>query len=240
MEFNDVTNEQGLYQDALFWTGANTATFTIEDFVRLSNQAQNKAVALIQENDRKWKWSDSNSGTRDIGRTNLVANQDHYTLEVYHMKIKEIRIKDKNGNWKTISARDRRELSDDEKNSYGEPETYDKDGSTVSFSPIADYSASQGMEIHYQKGPVYFTKDDTTKQPGFCSLFHRLVSMYASMDWLISNSTAKNPMSHKINRLQDAITLMENGLITHYQNRDEDEAPILRPKRTIRNNGLSL
>jgi len=240
MEFNDTVNEQGLYQDALFWTGANSATFTIEDFVRLANQAQNKAVGLIKYNDRKWKWSDSNNGTRDIGQTNLVANQESYTMEVYQMGIKEIRIKDKDGNWKTLTARDRRLLTDDEKNAVGEPETYDVDGAVITPNPLADYSSTLGFEIYYQRGPVYFVKTDTTKQPGFCSLFHRLVSMYASMDWLISNSTAKNPMSHKINRLADAIKEEEFKLVEHYQNRDEDEAPILVPKRTFRNHGLSL
>lgn len=238
MEFN--VNEVGLYQDALFWTGQNTGTFPIAEFTPLANQAQNRVVALIQENDSKWKWRDSNSGSRDIGVTDLVANQEDYTMEVYHMKIKEVRIKDKNGNWKTLIAKDRRELSDDQKNATGEPETYDKDGDSIIPNPLADYSSTGGMEVHYQAGPVYFLKTDTTKKPGFCSLFHRLVSMYASMDWLISNSTAKNPLSHKITRLEGAIFKMEQNLITHYLGRDEDEAPILRPKRTFRNNGLSL
>lgn len=58
MEFN--VNEIGLYQDALFWTGQNTGTFPIAEFTPLANQAQNRVVALIQENDSKWKWNYEN------------------------------------------------------------------------------------------------------------------------------------------------------------------------------------
>ena len=121
MEFNDTINEQGLYQDALYLTGANSATFTIKDFTRSANEAQNRAVSLIQENDRRWKWADSNNGTRDIGVTNIVSGQDNYTMEVYHLKIKEIRVLDKNGEWKTLTSKDRRIMTDTEKNASGEP-----------------------------------------------------------------------------------------------------------------------
>lgn len=231
MDFNDTTTEQGLYQDALYLTGTTTATFSIEDFTRSANQAQNKVVALIQENDRKWKWSDSNSGKRDISVTDVVHGLDNYTMEVYHMKIKEVRIKDPQGGWRTLLAKDRRLLNDTEKNSTGVPESYDKDGDSIILTPTANYSMADGLEIHYQQGPVYFDKDDTDKQPGFCPLFHRLVSLYPAYDWLVSNATAINPLEHKIRRVVDLIKDMENDLVEHYQNRDEDEVVVLQPRR---------
>lgn len=240
MEFNDTTNEQGLYQDALSLTGANSTTFTIEDFTRFANQSQSRAVSLIQENDRKWKWSDSNNGTRDIGLTNIISGQDNYTMEVYHLKIKEIRVLDKNGEWKTLKSKDRRLMTDTEKNASGEPDSYDLDGSSIMLYPTPDYSVSGGLEVHYQNEPEKFLKTDTTKKPGFCPLFHRLVSLYSSVDWLISNSTSQNPMSHKLNMVMDLIKRLELSLVEHYRSRDEDEAPKFYIKRKYRNNGLNL
>ena len=238
MEFN--LTESGLYQDALYLTGANTSTFTIEDFTRFANQAQSRAVSLIQENDRKWKWADSNNNTRDIGQTNIVANQDNYTMEVYHLKIKEIRVMGKQGDWKTLTAKDRRAMTDTEKNSTGEPESYDLDGNSIMLYPTPDYSYTGGLEVHYQNEPEKFTKTDTIKKPGFCPLFHRLVSLYSSIDWLISNTTATNPLTHKINNVNNLINKMEFSLVEHYRSRDEDEAPKFYLKRTYRNNGLNL
>lgn len=240
MTLNDTTNEQGLYQDALYLTGANTATFTIKDFTRLANQAQNRVVSLIQENDRRWKWADSNNGTRDIGVTNIVSGQDNYTMEVYHLKIREIRVLNKNGEWKTLTSKDRRLMTDTEKNASGEPESYDVDGNSLMLYPTPDYSATSGLEIHYQGTPDDFEATDTTKEPGFCPLFHRLVSLYPSQDWLLANSTAQNPMTHKINNVENLINKMEYSLVEHYRSRDEDEAPKFYLKRTYRNNGLNL
>lgn len=240
MEFNDTINEQGLYQDALYLTGANSTTFTIKDFTRFSNEAQNRAVSLIQENDRKWKWADSNNGTRDIGVTNIVSGQDNYTMEVYHLKIKEVRVLDKNGEWKTLTPKDRRLMTDTEKNASGNPVSYDVDGNSLMLYPTPDYSATAGLEIHYQGQPDKFNISDTTKKPGFCPLFHRLVSLYSSLDWLNGNSTAQNPMTHKINNVEILIDKMEYSLIEHYRSRDEDEAPKFFLKRKYRNNGLNL
>ena len=232
MILNDPTNEQGLYQDALFLTGATTSTFPFKDFIRLANEAQKKTVALIQENDRKWKWADSNNGKRDIGLTDVVYGQDNYTMEVYHMKIKEVRIKDPQGNWRTLVAKDRRFLTDSEKNSSGVPMSYDKDGDSIILTPTANYSTNDGLEIHYQQGPVLFTVDDDNKEPGFNSLFHRLISLYSSYDWLFSKATAVNPLEHKIKKVENEINDMENNLIEHYRGRDEDEVVVLQPKRS--------
>mgnify|MGYP001397701944 CR=1 FL=1 len=240
MIFNHLTSKQTLYADALYWSGANSATYLIDDFTRNANFAYDRVVSLIQKNDTRWKWSDSNNSTQDIATTDIVANQDNYTMEVEHLKILRVRMKKSDGSFITLIPIDRRQADDDLLNTYGDPKYYDKQGMSLKPLPIPNYSSTAGLEVEFQGGPNYFLVTDTTKEPGFNSLFHRLISLYASYDWLLENATAKNPMLHKILRVEKRIAEMEADLEDHYVNRDVDDAPTLRPKRVNRNNGLSL
>lgn len=242
MEFNDVTNEQGLYQDALYLTGANSGTFDIKDFTRSANFAQNRATSKIFKADSRWKHSDANNPDRDIATSDLVANQDNYSIEVSHLKIKRVRMKNSNGEWVTLTPVDRREVPDSVLNSYGNPKYYDKDGMSILPFPIPNYSTSgnSGIEIEFQRGPVYFLHTDTDKMPGFASPYHRLISLYPAQDWLLANATRQNPLTHRINLVNTLIKELEADLEGHYLNRDVDEAPTLKTKQRAKNYGLSL
>lgn len=240
MIFNHATSKQTLYEDALYWAGANKSTYTIDEFTRNANFALDRVISLIKKNDKRWKWSDSNNTDIDVGVTDMFANQDNYTLEVDFTEFTRIRMKDPNGNWITLKPIDNRDANDDLLNSYGIPEWYDKQGLSVFPLPIPNYSYDEGVEILFGGGPSYFATTDTTKEPGFNPLYHRLVSIYSAYDWLIDKATAKNPLTHKINRVEKRIAEMEMELELHYQDRDEDDVPILKPKTSNRNVGLSL
>lgn len=240
MIFNHATSKQTLYEDALYWAGANKSTYTIDEFTRNANFGLDRAISLIKKNDKRWKWADNNNPNMDVGVTDLVATQDNYTLEVDMFEVTRLRVKGPDGNWITLKPIDNRDASDDLLNTYGTPEFYDKQGLSIIPLPIPNYSADEGFEIHFGGGPVYFETTDTDKEPGFNPLYHRLISLYAALDWLVDKSTVKNPLTHKINRVKERITEMEMELESHYQNRDEDDVPILKPKRSNRNVGLSL
>jgi hypothetical protein len=161
-------------------------------------------------------------------------------MDVSHLKIRRLRVKDKNGEYKTLKPIDRRDADDDLLNATGEPEFYDKDGMSIVLLPLNDYSATDGMELEFQRGAVYFLTTDTTKQPGFATPYHRLVSLYPAQDWLLANATRQNPLTHRINLVNAYIKELETDLEDHYLNRDTDEAPTLKFRRPYRNNGLRL
>lgn len=240
MIFNHATSKQTLYRDAINFAGANTGTFTIDDFTLKANFAYDRVVALIQKNDTRWKWIDSNKSERDVCISDIEANREDYTMEITHLKVLRIRVKDSQGNWVTLKPIDDRDADDDLLNTYGNPEYYNKDGMSILPLPIPNYSMTDGLEVKVQTGPEYFESTDTDKEPGFNPLFHRLISMYAALDWLIDNATAKNPLTHKINRVKERILEAEFELGEHYSSRDVDDVPILKPKRRNLNTGLSL
>lgn len=240
MIFNHAANKQTLYQDALYWAGANSSTYTIDEFTRNANFSLDRIISLIKKNDKRWKWSDNNNSSMDIGWCDLEANIDNYTLEVDFFEVTRIRIKSPDGNWITLKPIDNRDANDDLLNSVGTPEYYDKQGLSIMPMPIPNYSMENGFEITFGGGISYFDVSDTNKEPGFNPLYHRLVSLYSAYDWLVDKATAKNPLTHKINRVEKRIIETESELEIHYQNRDEDDVPKLKPKHSNRNVGLML
>lgn len=240
MIFNHATNKQTLYQDALYWSGANTSTYGIDDFTRNANFAMDRVVSLIKKNDTRWKWADNNNTDIDIGVSDIVANQDNYTLEVDFTEISRVRMKGADGVWITLKPIDRRDADDGLLSTYGNPEYYDKKGLSIFPLPIPNYSSVDGLEVEFQGGVNYFINSDTTKEPGFNPLYHRLVSIYSAYDWLVDKATINNPLTHKINRAKERIMELEAELENHYCNRDIDDVAILKPRVSNRNAGLSL
>ena len=187
---------------------------------RNSNFGLDKVVSLILRSDQTWQWDDLNNTDTPIGTTALVSGQLDYSIATTHLKILKVRIKDSNGNWVSLKRVDRRDLTDAQLTaSNGTPTSYDKFGNSIRLNPAPNYASSGGLELQVQRGASYF--DDTTtdtKEPGFASQFHRLVSLYASLDWLEVNGPEKREAKVRL-RIKE----MEEALVDFYNSRNPDE-----------------
>lgn len=221
MEFNQNSNNLDLYSDFRFWCGidqTDTTTFVIKEFTRLANFALDKIVSLIFRSDNKWQWDDNNNADLIIATDDLVAEQEDYSITVTHLKIAKVRIKDSSGNWITLKPKDRRELTDAQLTApAGTPTSYDKLGNSYFLNPKSSYNSSEGFEVQFQRGASYFAYDDTTKEPGFASQFHRLVSLYTAKDYCTINS-----LNNRLAMINNEIQKMELELIEFYSSRDAD------------------
>lgn len=228
MRFNDATNkEQSLYHDALFWVGAKELSFDITEFTRSANFALDAVLRKIYRTDGRFQYDDRNNTDLPIATTDLVAGEDHIPLEDKHLKIERFRIKDKQGNWKTLKPIDRREASDDQLNETGEPEYYDKLGNNAFLIPAPDYSVEGGAELQFQRGSNYFTVSDTTKEPGFPSLFHRYISLFPARDHVLANT-----IPNKLQAIDVEIQRLDKELLEFFADRDRDDKPRFGTKPT--------
>lgn len=222
MQFNSETNNLDLYSDARFWCGissSDTTTYPLADFTRNANFALDKVTALIFKSDGKWQWDDTvqTSELLDVN-TALVANTQKYAVSVTWLKIGKVRVKDQQGNWITLEPADRRNLTDNQLTATaGNPKQYDILGNWLYLHPKPSYSLSGGLEIQFQRGASYFATTDTTKTPGFATHFHRLISLYAALDYCEVNSLDK-----RASKIRANIQTMEAELIQHYSSRDAD------------------
>ena len=173
------------------------------------------------ESDGKWKWDDTNHTNQSIGTTALVANQQDYGISgADFLKIDKVQILQGDGNYQNIepvSQHSPDAINLMEKRQTGTSLRYLKRGNSIFLDPIPSSALAAGLRIFFQRNVSYFASDDTTKQPGFAQPFHRLVSLYASEDYLWANE-----IKGRLAGVQRKIQIMEVAFIAFYSNRDED------------------
>lgn len=229
MRFNDAANpELSLYHDFLFWTGAKNISVSLPDFTRSANFALDSVVRKIFQASGRWQFDDANNDDLPIAVTDLIANQDNYTLADSHLRISRFRIKDRHGNWKTLRPIDRRDESDRQLAKTGEPHVYDKMGRSVLPLPIPDYSVAGGVELTFERGSNYFAVADTTKEPGLPMPFHRYISLYAAQDYVLANS-----IPNKLQSITTQLQQLDQDLIQFIAYQDRDEKPNMTVERTL-------
>ena len=220
MLYNSGTNS--IVADVHYWAGSDSVTYPILDITRNANQALSKVVEMIMRSAGRWQFDDTNYDTLPIATTDLVANQTNFSLDVSHLKVARVRIKDEHGKWRILRPVDRRDLSEEELNATGTPDKYDKLGVSLFFFPLQNYDYPEGVEVQFERDADYFTVDDTTKAPGFASTFHRLISLYTALDY-----TEPNELEARSRKIQKRIDRMEAELVEFYSDRDRDEQPFM-------------
>lgn len=236
MQFSDTSSNTGLIQDceSLVFNefgkiSGNTAL--LQTFTNLINRQYDKATALIIENDGRWQHDDVTFTTEAVYLTGIVDGQRQYTLDPAHLKIVQVRVKDTAGNWRILRALDvndpeafymRQDMSTAVE---GQPFWYDKRGDQLVLYPQPDYTQAASLEVMVQRPPNYFTYDDTTQEVGISTVFHRYLSLGASMEYAVANSLGNK------NDLMELFKLEEDRVKSFYSKRSRDEQLQLRPKQ---------
>lgn len=238
MVFNSESNNDDIVSDAKFWCGlstSDTTTYPNADIARDSNRGLDRVHALILKSDGRWKYDDTNNSSTTVldVTTNLLSGTQKYALAVTWLKINQVRIKDSAGNWVTLAPMPRKQQSDAQLTATsGTPSGYFLLGNWIYLDKAPNYASSGGLEVQHQRGPSYFTPTDTTKTPGFASHFHRLISLYAALDYCEVNDLSKRAASIR-NKIGFPPTGnnpgagLEGELCTHYSERNEDEQPTI-------------
>lgn len=227
MVFNSDSDEQDIVSDIDFWASTDDSTYPIAEKTRNSNFALSRVTAKIMRFDRTWKHASSNLTTIPIAVTDLLSGIDNYSLASSHLKILRVRFQGSDGVMRTLKPIDRSKVSDDLLNSSaGEPEYYDKLGSSIMPMPVPNYAATDGVEIEYQPGADYFSVTDTTKEPGFNPDFHRLVSLYAARDYCALHA------KDRLNVIDTEIQRIEDDMKAYFESRDIDDEPSFAVKKT--------
>jgi len=102
----------------------------------------------------------------------------------------------------------------------GVPKYFDFRGASVFLYPAPNYSQASSLIAYFNRAPLAFTASDTTKKPGFASIFHRILSLGASYDWNLTNKK-------DVNNLRQEIAVMEEDIKQYYSKRDKYEKKML-------------
>lgn len=224
MTYNDIKSKIYLL------TKTNATSFPVADLTILANNALDRVASIIMKSDGRWQWDDTNQTDLPIATTGLVTDQQDYSMDVDHLEVTRVEIKDQNGNWVLIDPIDQQDLYDqsltDFLKSSGQPRFYDKIGNSFFLYPKPDYTQAASLKVWFKRGPSYFTTSDTTKTPGFSTLYHDLIPLWVSYDYGLANG------SSNVNLLMQEIQRKEEALREDYSLRAKDEHIKLSARRS--------
>jgi len=226
MQFNDVTLGSGIVQDIDDWVNTDDTSYPIAKKTKDINAWLDRVVSLILLADGRWQWDDSNYSDLPIGMSNLVEGQQDYNIAgATFLEVLRVEVMDSNGNYKLLTPIDEHDVTNSAMSEYyktdGLPVKYDKKGDSIFLYPKPSSSAvtlSLGLRVNFQRSASHFVVEDTTKQPGFNPLFHRILSFGPALDY-----ASKNEMVTKIKIIQPRLDKMEAGLVEAYTVRSKDE-----------------
>lgn len=244
MEFNDTTDlEKGIIQQIEKLTGlgdgviSGNATY-LKQFTGDINNAYSRVAALILQADGRMQWDDPNHTDTPVSDADLVSGQKKYGVfealptalqDWLQVESVEILSEDDLGlKLKPIDIQDivDRDVAESEfRDVNGTPEYFDFDGAEVKLYPSPDYNKTDGLTIFFKRAPSYFASTDTTKVPGFATLFHELLPLWASYWWGVSKGLGY------VNNVRGEITVLEKDLITFYSDRKKYERLVLTPEQ---------
>ncbi|MEI6529682.1 MAG: hypothetical protein WCN88_04820 [Candidatus Falkowbacteria bacterium] len=229
------TNSDSLIEDITFRTAADLNMFPIGDRTRYINEAYSRVCDIIINSDGRMSWDDANYPDTPITYTDLVKDQKKYTifsdtptaLQDW-LYIERIDIEDADGNGIQLVPIDEKDLDGMALKEFNKesslPTWFDFNGTEVTLYPASDYDRTKGLKMYFKRTPSYFTVSDTTKRPGFATIFHQYLSIYAANQF---NFTKK-----KDNSLQSEIIRLETEIGKFYSKRPSKyETPVLSNKR---------
>jgi len=227
MQFNSLGNRQGLVQDVLFMTRSTTASYPLVDITRNINQEYHNVNRLIWESADDWHYDDSNATDFPISYTNLIDEQQDYSVPSTAQRIRRVEVLDINENYQKLEpliSEDVDVAIDEFMETPGLPRYYDILDNSILLYPKPSLSyctESEGLQVHYDRDIIEFTTASTTATPGFATPFHKILSLQAAIDFSEDNNKTQLWMAEKSNLIE--------GLKKFYGSRSLEEPGQIRP-----------
>ena len=229
MEFNDTTNNSGLIQDLEDLLGfeygqISDSTKRLQRATRYMNEGYSRVAYLILTNDGRWQWDDKNHTNQPVATADLVADQERYdflesapTALQDWLMLEQVEVLDSSDNATKLKRIDKRNVGawTEFMDSSSIPEWFDLEGTAILLKPAPDYDKSAGLRFYFKRAPSYFSSSDTTKQPGFATIFHPYLSYYAAKKWSLTDNNID------VRNLEYEIQKMEADIVNFYSQRDK-------------------
>ena len=204
---------------------ADTTSMTAATFLRRCNTAYEEIIGYILGLDGLWQFDDTNYTDFPIGTTTLISSQQDYTFDSAHLEIEGVSVLDNNGIWHKLTPIDRSQIGVDPAEfakEDGLPTYYDKEGRSILLYPspaTANVTLASGLKVFFKRTADLFTSAQVTtgtKQPGFASPYHVVLSYMAALPYALSYK------KDRVAGIQAKIIELKKGLSQHYGRRELD------------------
>lgn len=203
-------------------------------FTARINRRQDRFVALAFQADGRWAFDDTNYTDFPTAVTNIISGQRDYLFSLDMLEIDKVAILPSSGTTlyqvvdkvADVEDADANSIVENNSTNVGIPYRYDKTASSIILDPTPNYSATSGLRVVYKRGAYYFVSTDTTRQPGFPSVFHEYLSLGASLDYAMDRT-----MKDLIATLGPRVQKMEMDIENYFSLRNRDEKQGMTPAR---------
>ena len=202
MIFNDPTNKLGLIQDITFnLGGVDTNQYSLADRTRNINEREKMVWHTIFESYGGWQFMDDNTSDTSTGvpyaDQSISSGVGLYGIPSGALTISSIWIKlTSGGNWIKLTPLTHEEFIEMGGDGYfanaAVPEYYLPQGDIIRLLNVPNFSLASALRVYFDQGISEFAASDTTKVPGFVSIFHRALSVGASIDFAVSRISSKD------------------------------------------------
>ena len=236
MQFSNTTTKEGILQQLEFRLNLGDAGITgdatlLKQFTGQINNAYMKATQIIISSDGVWNWDDTGYLNLAKATTDLVLNQSDYGVMATSpssgqdwLEITGVNVKDESGQWYKLNYKADKFFGEPKQGRdtvSAQPNSFFFDGTQIFLDTKPSYSSTGGLEILFNRTPLQFLSTDTTKRPGFNTIFHEYLVLKPSY-WWEKYKKVGNPEQTKRD-----IAEMERDIGKFYGNRGKYEAPIL-------------
>lgn len=197
MQFNSEANSQDLISDITFWTGQDTGNYSLNDRTRNINNRFAMIWAIIFEAYGGWKFMDDNVSDASSGlpyaEQTITSGTGLYGIPTGALTIDSVWFRSTSGGPLNklipISHEQFYAMGGDSRfPTTGVPEFYMLQGDIIRVLPTPNFTlASTGIRVYFEQGMSNFVPSDTTKVPGFASIFHRALSIGGALDYALAN-----------------------------------------------------
>lgn len=190
-------------------TGISGNTVLLAQMTNLiNNDAYDDVIAEILQNEGSWTWDDFNEGNalQPVGKQNLsvVAGSEvsNYALPTAasnggggssdassFLRLIKVQVLDPSNHLWNLTPIDEGAFSEPLESMFfspGFPQYYRQQGTSLILYPAplaSSVTATNGLQITFQRDKIDFVVGDTTKMPGFASIYHYLLPLIASETW---------------------------------------------------------
>ena len=204
MTLNDIYNDI----DFICQTASDPLSYPEIDKLRNVNRWYHKAQELIIDNMNDWYFQG------DYTTCDLVKDQEEYTFPSDILKLNKVEINYTGGDNDWLIARQvpieriKYPLSNkDEVYTKTSPIFFLPDTLSIAIRPRPDNNIAKGLKIYYQKDITELSQD--TDKPSLAEPFHRILSLGASLDYVIANQILekRNTIKSELNELLDRLVV---------------------------------
>jgi hypothetical protein len=183
MVYSNNSDGQDLVSMLNDLTGMDNVVYSLQAKTRDMNRANRAIWTWIHEAYGGWQYDDKNN-TSDFptAKANLVANQVDYSIPTEANTVIGVEILNQGGVWErlqqlTVEQIQDRQAEAEFNKTPAQPRWYRPMGNSIKIYPASNYSQDASIRVMYDRETNSFTPADTTKSPGFDSMFHEAVAI---------------------------------------------------------------